>query len=66
MSNAALSHSALLHLDEPGMHLSAALLAGLGETMRNAFTHIYAIATIILAVSIVPAIWLREMPLRGR
>jgi hypothetical protein len=57
---------ALLHLDEPGMHLAPGLLAALTATMRGAFAHLYAIATAILALSIVPALALREMPLRGR
>ncbi len=57
---------ALLHLDEPGMHLPPELAAGLAATMRGAFTHLYAIATAILALSIVPAVILREMPLRSR
>jgi hypothetical protein len=34
--------------------------------MRLAFAHLYAIATAILALSIVPAVMLKEMPLRGR
>jgi EmrB/QacA subfamily drug resistance transporter len=57
---------ALLHLDEPGTHLSPQLAAALAETMSQAFAHLYAIATAILAVSIVPAVILREMPLRSR
>jgi len=56
---------ALLHLDEPGIHLSPALHAALAVTIRSAFAHLYAVSTVILALSIVPAIWLREMPLRS-
>jgi hypothetical protein len=57
---------ALLHLDEPGTHLPPALVAALAGTIESAFAHLYAVATVILALSVVPAIWLREMPLRGR
>jgi EmrB/QacA subfamily drug resistance transporter len=56
---------ALLHIDEPGNHLSPELTQALAATVRRAFAHLYAISTVILALSIVPAIGLREMPLRS-
>ncbi|HXQ51923.1 MAG TPA: MDR family MFS transporter [Stellaceae bacterium] len=57
---------ALFHLDEPGVHLPPELLAALAATIRQAFAHLYAICTLILALSIVPAVVLKELPLRGR
>jgi hypothetical protein len=56
---------ALLHLDEPGVHLAPDLVQALAATIRGAFQYIYAVSTVILALSIVPALWLREMPLRS-
>jgi EmrB/QacA subfamily drug resistance transporter len=55
----------LLHFNEPGVHLSPALAAALAATVRHAFAHLYAVSTFILALSIVPALALREMPLRS-
>jgi EmrB/QacA subfamily drug resistance transporter len=57
---------ALLHLEEPGNHLTPALVAALAGVINSAFAHLYAVATAILALSVVPAMWLREMPLRGK
>jgi hypothetical protein len=57
---------ALLHLEEPGNHLAPALVAALAGTITSAFAHLYAVATVILAVSIVPALWLKDVPLRGK
>jgi len=55
---------ALLHLDEPGIHLPPELRAALTQTIGHAFAHIFAVSTLILALSIVPGVFLREMPLR--
>jgi EmrB/QacA subfamily drug resistance transporter len=57
---------ALFHLDEPGIHLSAALLAALAATVRHAFAQLFAVCALILALSIIPALVLKELPLRGR
>jgi EmrB/QacA subfamily drug resistance transporter len=57
---------ALLHLDAPGQHLSPALMAALAETMRAAFAHVYAVGTLILALSVIPAVVLKELPLRTK
>ena len=56
---------ALLHLDEPGVNISPELHAALAVTIRHAFAHLYVVSTLILALSIVPAVGLREMPLRS-
>ncbi len=56
---------ALLHLDEPGVNISPALHAALAVTIRHAFARLYVVSTLILALSIVPAVGLREMPLRS-
>lgn len=57
---------ALLHLDEPGRNLSPALMTALAGTMRHAFANIFGISTLVLALSILPAIALKEMPLRTK
>jgi EmrB/QacA subfamily drug resistance transporter len=57
---------ALLHLDEPGRHLSPELMTALDATIRRAFAHLYAVAAFILALSIIPAFMLKEEPLRTR
>jgi EmrB/QacA subfamily drug resistance transporter len=57
---------ALLHLDEPGRHLPPALLAALAATVRASFAHIYAVGALFLLVSVVPAVVLRELPLRSK
>jgi EmrB/QacA subfamily drug resistance transporter len=56
---------ALLHLDEPGIKLSPELHAALTLTIRQAFARLYVVSTVILALSIVPGVFLREMPLRS-
>ena len=55
---------ALFHLDDPGIHLSAALRNALDATIGRAFTHLYWIAALILAVAVVPAFVLKDEPLR--
>jgi EmrB/QacA subfamily drug resistance transporter len=57
---------ALFHLDAPGTHLTPALLAALGATIHVAFTRLYVIAAIILALAIIPSFALKEVALRGR
>ena len=56
---------ALLHLDEPGTQLSPALHAALAASIAGAFRHLYAVSTVILALSAVPGLWLKDMPLRS-
>ena len=57
---------ALFHLDEPGTTLTPALMTALRATIAGAFSRTYAIASLILAVSVVPALMLKEVPLRGK
>ncbi|HUB97801.1 MAG TPA: MDR family MFS transporter [Stellaceae bacterium] len=57
---------ALLHLEEPGTHLPPALVTALSGAIHTAFAHLYAVSTVILALSVVPALLLREVPLRSR
>ncbi|MGH7089706.1 MAG: MFS transporter, partial [Stellaceae bacterium] len=57
---------ALLHLDAPGSHLSPALMSALAGTMRHAFDYVFGISSLVLAISILPAFVLRELPLRTK
>jgi EmrB/QacA subfamily drug resistance transporter len=57
---------ALFHLDEPGVQISAALRTALEATIGHAFSHLYWMAALILAVSVIPAFALRDEPLRTR
>jgi hypothetical protein len=55
---------ALFHLDESRSVLTPALLAALSATIRTAFARVFWIATVILALSVVGTLFLREVPLR--
>ncbi|HLI13246.1 MAG TPA: MDR family MFS transporter [Alphaproteobacteria bacterium] len=57
---------ALFHLDEPGLHLTPALLAALGGAVERAFAHVFIVAAVILAFAVIGALRLKEVPLRGR
>jgi EmrB/QacA subfamily drug resistance transporter len=56
---------ALLHLDrqEP---VSSSLLAGLQDTVRAAFSHVFLYAAVISALTTVASFGLKEIPLRSR
>jgi multidrug resistance protein len=56
---------ALLHLDrqEP---VSSTLLAGLQDTVRAAFSHVFLYAAVISALTTVASFGLKEIPLRSR
>lgn len=55
---------ALFHLDEPGNHLTPALLTALAATIRSAFAHVFWFASILLGLSVIGTLALREVPLR--
>jgi EmrB/QacA subfamily drug resistance transporter len=57
---------ALFHLDEASRGLPPALLGALASTIAHAFRHMFLIAAAIGAVTVIGAVSLREVPLRGR
>ncbi|HXP30729.1 MAG TPA: MDR family MFS transporter [Stellaceae bacterium] len=57
---------ALFHLEESRPQLTPELLAALSVTIRRAFARVFWAATVILALSVVATLFLREVPLRDR
>jgi hypothetical protein len=57
---------ALLHLNEPGRRLPPELLAALAQTIDQAFSHLFVIATVILGLATAASCALKEVPLRTR
>jgi hypothetical protein len=55
---------ALLHLDQEDS-LASGTLAGLQETVRAAFSHVFLYAAAISAVTTIVSFGLKEIPLRG-
>jgi EmrB/QacA subfamily drug resistance transporter len=56
---------ALLHLDQQE-NVSPALLAGLEETVRAAFSHVFLYAALISALTMAVSFGMKEIPLRSR
>ena len=57
--------TALLHLDQQE-RVSPTLLAGLEETVRTAFSHVFLYAALISALTMAVSFGLKEIPLRSR
>jgi EmrB/QacA subfamily drug resistance transporter len=56
---------ALFHLHERGAALSPLLLQALSSSIRQAFSHLFLVTAVIAAVTVIGALSLKEVPLRG-
>ena len=54
------------HDGELGDTIPAALFHALAASIGAAFAEVFAIASGVLAVAVIGAIWIKELPLRGR
>ena len=56
---------ALFHLDERGAALSPLLLEALSSSIRRAFSHLFLVTAVIASFTVIGALALKEVPLRG-
>ena len=57
---------ALFHLHEHDGALSPAMLQALSSSIRGAFSHLFLVTAVIAAFTVIGALALKEVPLRGR